>query len=558
MKRKVLQKSIALVLTTAMCTSLFVGCGSSDSATSSSSSSSSTSEAGEVCYDANGNVTGMNFPLEEDMEFTFHYHARNMYVFDEEWPVYQELAEITGISLVNTGNIVLTNSEEAIQLQAIEGFPSDLYGGNNTADYFMQYGPDGAFIALNDYWEYMPNFRAYLDANPEVEGSITAEDGNIYHMPYIQEGDVARTYFIRTDWLDNLGLDIPVTTDDYEAVLYAFLEQDANGNGDTSDEIPYFNDKWNEMIRLVNLWDARCYSQDDYSQRIIPNEDGTMYHAWTADEFRDAIVKLSQWYTDGIIDQEIWTKGNSSRKEYIPGDIGGSTHEWVASTSAYNSTVTDVEGFELSVIAPPITSEGNQWEEHQRLLCKPDGWAVSINCDTPEYLFAYMDYFWTEEGRILSNFGVEGTDWEYDEDGNPQFVEEVLNSDTAVNTYLESEVGAQLKQGYWMYYEYEIQWTDEEFGQPGVAMYQELGLGDSVTQLPAMSWTKEEKTVVDNLMTALNDYQDEMVQRWISSSNNELVLEEWDSYIATCESYGVEQLLDVYETSYQRLLSVGE
>ena len=34
---------------------------------------------------------------------------------------------------------------------------------------------------------YMPNFKAYLDANPDVKTAITAYDGNIYHAPYIAE-----------------------------------------------------------------------------------------------------------------------------------------------------------------------------------------------------------------------------------------------------------------------------------------------------------------------------------------------------------------------------------
>ena len=54
----------------------------------------------------------------------------------------------------------------------------------------MEYGQDGAFVNLKDYWEYLPNFRKYLDENPDVEAVITAPDGNIYHIPYIQDGSV--------------------------------------------------------------------------------------------------------------------------------------------------------------------------------------------------------------------------------------------------------------------------------------------------------------------------------------------------------------------------------
>ena len=45
--------------------------------------------------------------------------------------------------------------------------------------------------------------------------------------------------YIRKTWLDALGLEIPTTVEEYHNVLKAFKEQDANGNGDPNDEIPY-------------------------------------------------------------------------------------------------------------------------------------------------------------------------------------------------------------------------------------------------------------------------------------------------------------------------------
>ena len=44
--------------------------------------------------------------------------------------------------------------------------------------------------------------------------------------------------WINTQWLDNLGLEMPTTTEEFYQVMKAFKEQDANGNGDLNDEIP--------------------------------------------------------------------------------------------------------------------------------------------------------------------------------------------------------------------------------------------------------------------------------------------------------------------------------
>ncbi len=503
----------------------------------------------ETWTDEYGSPMGMDFPLAQPEEFTFHYHARNTYAFNEDWPVFKEMQEITNISLKNTANPVGTNSVEQLLLQAVDRFPSDIYGGDNIASYFMQYGPEGGFLPLNDYWDNLPNFRAFLDDNPDVEAAITAWDGNIYHIPYIQSGGVARTYFMRTDWLDNLGLEVPTTVEELENVLIAFKYDDPNGNG-INDEIPYFNDNWMEMMRLVNLWDARCYGMDSYVEKVIPTEDGSVYFAWSTPEFKVGLENLSRWYDMGLIDREIFTKGVASRVEYLPKDIGGMTHEWTPSTSAYNDGV-NIDGFKFEVIAPPITATGNQWEEHSRLKVKPDGWAVTPNCSNPEAAFAYMDYIYSDYGRILSNYGVEGLSYDM-VDGKPTFNDYVLNNDenVAVNIFLETYIGTQLKHGYWMDYEYEYQWT-HEIGRAGVDLYTENDY--SVIQMPPLPWNVEQKQVIDNRLPNINMYTNEMVQKWIIGDPS-VIDAEWDMYLAELEKLGLSIVLDTYQEAYTSYL----
>lgn len=73
----------------------------------------------------------------------------------------------------------------------------------------------------------------------------TAPDGHIYSMPWIEElGEgkesihtVNGMAWINKEWLDNLGLEMPQTTDQLMTVLEAFKTQDPNGNGE-ADEIP--------------------------------------------------------------------------------------------------------------------------------------------------------------------------------------------------------------------------------------------------------------------------------------------------------------------------------
>ncbi|MFI3115853.1 MAG: hypothetical protein R3Y12_06925, partial [Clostridia bacterium] len=367
-------KNIAILLASTIILATLSACGSSDSTTGNTTGNTSN----PTTDDRGFNTTGENlitFPLDEALSYTYHYHASSKYVFDESWPVYQEMANITNISFVNTGNPVATSSSTEVALQAVDQFPSEIYGGAEVGPYAMQYGPYGAFYSLDDYWDYLPNYSTFLAENPDVVASTVGSDGKIYHIPYIADGITARQYFIRQDWLDTLGLDMPETVEDLEKVLISFRDDDPNGNG-LNDEIPLIFDYWQEVIRLVNFWDARCYSNDDRSERVILGDDGEWYHAWITEEFKIGLENVSRWYDIGLIDKEAFTKGTSARKEYIPGDVAGMVYEWTASTSSYNDSVS-IDGFNFVVMAPPVTEAGNQWCEHVRTKVKNEGWAIS-------------------------------------------------------------------------------------------------------------------------------------------------------------------------------------
>ncbi len=84
---------------------------------------------------------------------------------------------------------------------------ANIYGGNSIATELMAYGAEGKFVNLATLMEQglMPNFKKYLDVNPNVRTSITAYDGGIYQVPYIAEiGEIARTFCIRESWVTKL------------------------------------------------------------------------------------------------------------------------------------------------------------------------------------------------------------------------------------------------------------------------------------------------------------------------------------------------------------------
>ena len=78
---------------------------------------------------------------------------------------------------------------------------------SGTASQLSEHGVAGDLVDLAQYLEYMPNFRAYLEANPIVRLSITGDTstGAIYFSPYFDGvNDIERMPLMRTDWVEKL------------------------------------------------------------------------------------------------------------------------------------------------------------------------------------------------------------------------------------------------------------------------------------------------------------------------------------------------------------------
>lgn len=490
--------------------------------------------------------------VDEPTELTIHMHWPRAQGYgvggDTSTPYPVELAarEMTGVSLVDaTAGANSTDSNEAMNLLLAQGDLPDIVGGHLIKQPVNQYGPEGAFVPLNDLVaEHAPNIQAFWDSHPGLQQAISAYDGNYYYIPYLPDGQFGRAWFIRQDWLDALGLEQPQNVDELYDVMVAFRDQDPNGNGE-KDEIPYFARQWEEVNRLLTLWDARSSGSDTYHDFYI-NDQGTLVHPYAQPAYKVGLTNIAKWYEEGLIDPEIFTRGSSARNYLLGENLGGVTHDWFASTSGYNASLADkVPGFNFIPFLPPASANGVRMEEHRRIPIKPDGWAISYQAEDPVTVIKYFDFWFTEEGRLLSNFGVEGETWNMI-DGEPVYTDAVLNSDTAVNSQMYLE-GAQIQRGYWQDYRYEWQWTAKA-AREGIELY---GANDLlVDQFLGVAFNKDEQDVFDKYWPSIRTYMLERQQAWILGSGD--IDADWDAYLATLDSMGYNEVIEVMNSAYQR------
>ena len=481
----------------------------------------------------------------EPLELTMHMHFRNAYVYKEEWPVFQQAADMTNIRLKGVAPSSATDTQEVFNLLMASGDLPDIIEGNNLKDDFIKYGMEGAFIPLEDLIaQYAPNIQKFLEEYPYVKTFATAPDGHMYFIPYVPEGGVGKGYFIRQDWLDKLGLNVPTNVDELYDVLTAFANEDPNGNGQ-KDEIPYFtrhvseNFVDNEATRLTHFWGAHT--------DFFVEEDGSVNHGFVTDAFKEGMINVAKWYAQGLIDPEIYTRGSKSRDIALGNDIGGFTHDWFGSSAAYNNSLSgEIEGFDFEPIAPPADVNGDIWEEFNRDLVKPDGWAITAMNEHVIETIQYFDFWFTEEGRRLMNFGIEGVQYDM-VDGQPIFKEEVVRGEKSAQAQL-WDIGAQVPIGFFQDFDYEVQ-TYNEIAQKGVNMYVD---GDYVmTPFPYLSFTEAEQETYDEVFTNISTYMRETHQKWILGA--ESVEDGWDGYLKRLDELGYQELIGIYQAAYDRI-----
>lgn len=494
--------------------------------------------AAPVLVAANSQVT------EEPLDLTIHLHFRNSKVWQDDWPVAREIEKLTNIRLKSVASEQKVQSNDMFnRVMQLNNLP-DIVGGNGLKEDFNRYGMQGKLIPLNSLIErYAPNIQRVLNQKPIVRSSITAPDGNIYHIPYIPSGIAGRGYYIRQDWLDNLNLKTPTTVDELYTVLQAFRDRDPNQNG-LKDEIPFFNRHWEEVIRLVVFFGARSTGSDRYHDFVVEN--GVVYHPYATDEFRFGIENVAKWYAEGLIDPEILTRGSKARTQMLSENLGGFTHDWFASTAGYNDSLADsIPGFEFLPFLPPADINGRVMEEHGRALIKPDGWAITASNQHVIETIKYFDFYFSELGRIITNFGVKGLTFDIFM-AEPRFKKDVLNSKTSVLNQMMA-IGAQIPIGFYQDYNYERQWTNP-IAMKGIDAYAAREIIEQ--PFPGLTLTVDEKAIFDRNWPAIRAYMEEMIKKWITGEAD--VNADWPAYIQTIQDLGFDQVIEVQNSAYKR------
>ena len=415
-----------------------------------------------------------------------------------------------------------------------------------TATELVTYGENGTFIPMQDLIkQYAPNVTALFEQTEGLEGFVTAPDGNIYGVPRMNAAPWTKANgigMINTKWLENLGLEMPTTVDEWYEVLKAFKEQDANGNGDPNDEIPLTGSaKTNlfDWIRYINPWGLT----DSLQENFLALDQETLKPVFIpADErYKEAVAFFHKLYAEGIMDSEFITQdGSMADAKLKNADVSlvgtGITWEVTSGTQPHQDEY---------VPMPPLAGpNGDRYirGNDEIIIYHRNEYTITTACEHPEVAMRWADYFSTDDISVQSYWGPYGVVLNKDEDGNI--------------TFLDPPEGKTGDQWYWEISprDYGPKYVTPEF-EAKIILPEDSGDGAKLKEdeimkefvakpYPVVNYTAEQSEEISSLTVDIYKYVNESWANWIVSGG---IDEQWDAYVDQLNQMGLERLMEIYQ-----------
>ena len=458
---------------------------------------------------------------------------------------WQMIEEKTGIDL-DWQIVQVEGKDQQFNLLMAAGELPDIvsyYEGKGGFTTIGRFGEEGAFVPLQDLIaEHAPNLKKIILDDPLVREAVTAQDGNIYVVPMMAAIKAARGWFLRYDWLDTLGLDVPETTDELYTVLKAFKTQDPNGNG-KADEVPLvFRRRGDDAF--YNLG-AFTYAFD--ADMGFVDRNGKVAFGPAEPQYKEFLAYINKLYTEGLIDQEILTRQGNARNELLGMNVAGGLHDWFASTSGLNDKLApEIAGFNLRHIAPPVGSADDSFTRIQMSKVRKDGgWAISATNPDAIAAIKLFDFLYSEEGQILANFGIEGETYTM-KNGKPVYTDVITNNADGLGMHeaLASN-GMQWKVGMIQHLEYEAQFAN------AIAFAARSDYQDNyiVSEFPTLAFTAEENETVVDKYGQIRAYVLENTAKFMVGARN---MSEVNMFVKELNDMGLTDVLSIYQAAYDR------
>ncbi|GHT60510.1 sugar ABC transporter substrate-binding protein [Spirochaetia bacterium] len=464
-----------------------------------------------------------------------------------ESPYHTNYSKMTGVTI---DWVFPTTGTSGAQMyaQLMAGKVQDLpyiinSGGSPDAEQLIK---EGVMWDLTPYLEqWAPNYVKFMQKRPERSKAMKTDSGKYWTFGFFrEEGPFMDTWvgpIVRKDWLDAQGLPIPKTIADWDRTLQVFKE------------------KYGAMLSFEKTFGDHTGFAGAFGAYAMYNfvtfvKDGKVQAANVQSEYRNYLAKLNEWYTKGYLDPDHLTMDRATfDSKALEGKTGITYGALSRVTGLANNAAAAKNGANWIGIEYPRGPNNT-------LVSSQGGWGASgmawITKACPpeklELVMRFLDYAYSDEGFLFTNFGIKGDTWDYDASGKVVWTPKFLN-DIDAPDYQEvakkyagmrgSGAGSQATRLV------ELVNAPISFESAKVWFYPNEEQAYTWRMPPGITLTVDESLRNAELATPINTYVAEMA---VSFVTGQVPLSQFDTFVSRLNQMGLAEYLRIQQAAYDR------
>ena len=495
----------------------------------------------------------VSYPVDTEIELSWYVHAHNTLqptlMSADESPFHTGLEDVTGIGIdwqfAAAGSDGIAAYNLLLQDEVLPHIISGAVFSNKEGNRLME---AGLIVDLTDYVKkYAPDYWAYLTdpAHEEEYKAMTTRDGKLWGFGMFSEKEENLTYIgpvIRKDWLDECGLQEPVTLADWENVLKTFKER--------------YGATFSFSLERYNNGGIASGTGafTNFNSKLFLDDNDEVQNANLQEEWREMLKVLNRWYDMGLIDKDFATNTDTTvREKVLRGEVGVSITAmsqitvWKEDAEARNMKA-DWVGFEY-----PRTAEGaptTYINTQKTLLQNNSGAVITSGCSEQEIIAAckLLNYGFTQDGILYWNYGTEGVSYTINAEGKPVF------TDTVMKHPLGATEAFKLYTGAWSA-GVTVQQLDMVYQKnaPEAVEAVQKWMKNTISRekrVPSLLYAEEDRDALTDLESKVDTYIEEMALKFVTGQES-LDDANWNAYKKQVKDYGEDKMMQYYRDAYK-------
>lgn len=480
------------------------------------------------------------------------------------------LEEKTGI-IMNFQTGGRDDWEDKLNMMLQSGdYPDIIFGVSpNIAKFGVK---EGMFIPLDEYLteENVPN---YLKMMENFDINVTREtDGQIYSladMNVCYHCQYGRKMWVNQRYLEEMGCEIPTTTDEFYEVCKKFMEYKPNGVAVAGAAQGWFSRMQDWLINAFVRMPGKSYTLNVRDTVAMNKDSGEMVCVATDDRYKEAMKWINSLYELGAIYDGDFTQTGEQMKTLVNQPDEPVLFFTSGTISDAIDPTTNPDFYKDYVCMAPIKGpDGTQIAfKAPNPGVGAGAFVITDTCENPEAALRWVDFFYSETGDLCSQYGAEeGTDWVLNPegklglDGQPAKYE-VLNAYTSeTQNHDWQNIGIRVAPA-----EYRLgQAVDQDVDIHTIGglekllydaseqLYAPYGENGDIQELDELKLTDAEATDVAVIGVEIEKIIEESSVAFMTGAKD--VEADWDSYKESLDKAGLKDLLEIYKVAYERSL----